>query len=218
MKLIQVPFKQWRQGLGPGHPQPSSLCHAGRCRGIGWARGDDDAATGVPLGQSDDRRTERVFGPAPEFVSRTDVHDDQAMSVANAGGFQALANATSGGCIVGHLHRIVLGRAGANAQRRKQIPLIEDRVTRKEIGRSLDAMRVDRRPQWHVIADAHGRAAGPRQPCRAWATVQIDRDVEPFATQSPCERNVVQHPSGASATRGDDHVVEMWIAANNRGR
>src|SRR5262245_30821429 len=78
-------------------------------------------------------------------------------------------------------------------------------------------MRVDPRPPWHVIADAHRGSAGPGQPCRTRATVQIDRDVEPFATQSLSKRDVIEHPCGAFATCGDDHVVEMWIAANNRG-
>ena len=91
-------------------------------------------------------------------------------------------------------------------------------MTRKEVGRSLHAMGVDPRPPWHVIADAHGRTAGPRQPCCAWATVQIDRDVEPFATQSSSEGEIIGQPSGATAARGDDHVVEMWIVANDRGR
>src|SRR5262245_47283455 len=140
------------------------------------------------------------------------------MSRIDAGRFKTLANATSAGFVLGHLDRVELGGAGANAQRREQIPLIEDRVTRKEIGRPLDAMRVDPRPPWHLIADAHGRPAGPRQPCRAWATVQIDHHVEPFATQSLSEREIVGQPFGATAARGDDHVVEMWITANNRSR
>jgi len=48
--------------------------------------------------------------------------------------------------------------------------------------------------------------------------VQIDRDVEPFATQSLSEGEIIGQPSGATSARGDDHVVEMWIVANDRGR
>jgi hypothetical protein len=48
--------------------------------------------------------------------------------------------------------------------------------------------------------------------------VQIDRDVELFTAQSLSKRDVVQCSSGPSPTGGDDHVVEMWIAANHRSR
>jgi hypothetical protein len=48
--------------------------------------------------------------------------------------------------------------------------------------------------------------------------VQVDRDVEPFATQSSCEREIVEQPSGTAPAFGDDDLVEMTITANDCSR
>jgi hypothetical protein len=50
-----------------------------------------------------------------ELVSRADVHDHDAVGVVDAGSLEALANAMSGGCVLGHFNGVVLGRAVANA-------------------------------------------------------------------------------------------------------
>jgi len=81
VKLVQVPVEQRRQGFGPGQPRPGRLCDSSGCRGIRWSRGHDDPAARITLGEPDDCRAERLFGPAPELISRTDVHDDDAMRV-----------------------------------------------------------------------------------------------------------------------------------------
>ena len=116
-----------------------------------------------------------------------------------------------------HLDRSARRVRRRDVERREQIPLVLDRMARPQLARPRDAPRVHPAPAGDLVADAHRRAAQPRQQRRARPAVEIDGEIERARAaaggRAPRSR---EQPAHARAARRDDHLVEMRIAGDDR--
>ena len=117
----------------------------------------------------------------------------------------------------GHLQWIARGIGRSDAERRQQIPLVGDRVTRRFVSGPLHDVGVHPRAPLDVVADACRRAARPCEPCGAGTAVQIDCDVEPLAAQPPRDRHIVAQAREAACLRDHQQRADVWIVANDGG-
>ena len=119
---------------------------------------------------------------------------------------------------VAHLHGVHRGVGRGDAERRQQVPLIADGMTRAQVGRARHAARVHPAASLDVVADPARCAARPGEPSAARPAVEIDRHVVARAPQGARQADVGGQPPQAAGLGRDDHLVEMGIAGDDGSR
>ncbi len=214
-QLGEVEFTDIRHG-GRQRSERGARAVGNRLRGrrVGRPRREDDAPGRVASRERDDERLERLAGPAAKRVPRAHVHDDNRRA-GDARVLQPAIDRCGGLRILDHLERVAGGIRGTDVERREQVPLVRHRCAWRLVRGAADDVRVHPRAPRDRIADAHRRAAGPREPGGPRPAVQVDRDVEVLAPQPPRDRDVVAHASQAAPLRRDDDLREVGIAADD---
>jgi hypothetical protein len=161
------------------------------------------------------------FRPAPERVAGADVQHDELVAGVDTRRRQPRRHPFVRVGDERHFHRVVLRVAAAArpaGDRLQQVPLVGDRVPRPQLRRAVRHARVHPPPPRDVVADPFPRAAGPRQPGRARAAVQVEREIETRPPQPPRQRDVRDDPFHPARPRHHDHLVEMRIVPDDRRR
>src|SRR5207248_9019931 len=131
---------------------------------------------------------------------------------------QTLGNVSGNRTVDHHLDTEGRRIGAGNAERRQQVPLIFNRMTRPERARPGDAARVHPAPAGDLVSDSDRRAAQPRQQRAPRAAVKVDGQVVARALEAPGKLQVCGELDEGVPFRRDDDLVDARVALDDRRR